>query len=346
MSLLARLFSRRARAPAPSGPAPADPAPPEPWRVPYDGVATEADVQACFRLLLGRHCSAAEWPGHSARAGAPLDDVVRDFLSCREFAERGLVDAAAPEDVVRAELADFVLYSREGDGEIGAPARAGRYEPHVAAALRRTLGPGDAMLDVGANIGYFTLLAAGLVGPAGHVTAMEPNPENVALMERSVAESGFGNVTVIQAGASAAIGTLALHAASGNGATSAYDPTRGARRTAAGLPIDVALSRRAAPLRLIKIDVEGFEFEALRGAERVLAEDRPVLLLEFAPEGLVGTDGPGLLAWLAARGYGFSVLEGEGPGAPRDAAGVMEAFARAGVDHIDIVASPEAPPPD
>jgi FkbM family methyltransferase len=174
---------------------------------------------------------------------------------------------------------------------------------------------------------------------------MEPNPDNVALLERSVAESGFGHVTVIQAGASAEIGTLALHAASGNGATSAYDPTRGARRTAAGLPIDVALSRRPAPLRLVKIDVEGFEFEALRGAERVLAEDRPVLLLEFAPEGLVGTDGPGLLAWLAARGYGFSVLAGEGPATPCDAAGVMEAFARAGRDHIDIMATPDTPPP-
>lgn len=241
------------------------------------------------------------------------------------------MDAAAPEDVVRAEVAGLVLYSRAGDRQIGAPARA----------LRRTRAPGDGMLDIGANIGYFALLAASCVGPSGHVTAMEPNPENVALMERSLAESGFGHVTVIQAGASADIGTLALHAASGNGATSSCDPGRGARRTAAGLPVDVALSRRAGPLRLVKIDVEGFEFEALRGAERVLAEDRATLLLEFAPDGLVGTDGPGLLGWLAARGYGFALLEGEGPGTPLGAAGVMDAFARAGVDHVDIMAVPE-----
>src|SRR5690606_15185214 len=65
------------------------------------------------------------------------------------------------------------------------------YEPHVTAEVRRLLQPGMTFVDVGANIGYFALLAASLVGAQGKVIAFEPNLENCELLRRSIAANGF-----------------------------------------------------------------------------------------------------------------------------------------------------------
>ena len=68
--------------------------------------------------------------------------------------------------------------------------------------MRAYLRPGDVAIDVGANIGWYSLLAAGLVGGDGRVVGVEPNPDNCGLVERSAKDNGFTTITVVPAAAS------------------------------------------------------------------------------------------------------------------------------------------------
>jgi hypothetical protein len=77
-------------------------------------VATAGDVLTCFRLLLGRHPSEAEWPGHSALAGTPLQDLVSAYVNSLEFRQRGLLNAAGHLQIVQ--LNRFRSYT---DGIVG-----------------------------------------------------------------------------------------------------------------------------------------------------------------------------------------------------------------------------------
>src|SRR5207253_4151635 len=67
-----------------------------------------------------------------------------------------------------------------------------QYEPDVRAALRHFLKPGSVFLDCGANIGYFSVLAGGLVGPTGRVISVEANPVTLQRLQRNLAVNGFG----------------------------------------------------------------------------------------------------------------------------------------------------------
>src|SRR5687768_1033712 len=90
-------------------------------------------------------------------------------------------------------LGRFRRYVDVKDGLFGGwIAAEGRYEEHLTAALVAALRPGDTFLDLGANMGYFTMLAASLVGPGGRVLAFEPRHDNVALLHLSARENGFG----------------------------------------------------------------------------------------------------------------------------------------------------------
>ncbi|MGH9419338.1 MAG: FkbM family methyltransferase, partial [Thermoanaerobaculia bacterium] len=72
----------------------------------------------------------------------------------------------------------------------------GTYEQHVQALFRKALRSGSVVLDVGANVGFFTLLASKLVGSSGHVYAFEPFPRNLYFLERHIHMNGLSNVTV------------------------------------------------------------------------------------------------------------------------------------------------------
>src|SRR4051794_41178218 len=75
---------------------------------------------------------------------------------------------------------------------------SGEWEPNVTAAFVRALAPGDVCLDIGAHIGYYTLLASRVVGPRGHVYAFEPSPENYSGLRANVELNGLRNVTTAQ----------------------------------------------------------------------------------------------------------------------------------------------------
>ena len=311
-----------------------------PYTLDYSGITTKEDIFYCFRLLLARTPNPEEWPGHSSRVGQKLDAVVETFVNSGEFKDRDLLKVKMPDGLTCGDNGRFRIWADGNDPVIGGPSLRGEYERDVAATIEASLAPGNSFVDIGANIGYFALLARTIVGPGGQVVAIEPNDYNVKLIEQSIQANGFDNISVAQVAVSDRIETLSLNATTGNGSTSALGQTQDKiqnARTVASLPLDALLALRTQPVRLIKIDVEGYENIALRGAEALLRADRPDIIFEFSPTNLEGASGPGFLNWLAGLGYTFRSLRA---GAETDfspaADRIMQDFERAGSDHIDV----------
>jgi FkbM family methyltransferase len=162
----------------------------------------------------------------------------------------------------------------------------GIWEPSVTALFRNVLSPGDVCVDVGANIGYFTLLAATLVGPNGRVYALEPAPDTHAALEAGIELNGFSNVTALCVAAGEADGEAVLD----DHVHSVLSSIRGTGKDDTGadgltVPVrsvaSVIQSSDLPRLRLVKIDVEGYELEVLRGLEPVLKRGaRPTVIVE------------------------------------------------------------------
>ncbi len=320
--------------------------------MPRAATADAADIFYCFRLLLGRPPNPEEWRGHAMRAGEPLAGVVASYVNSLEFSRRALAGPSAgprSPDIELVTLSGFSIFVSPSDAAVGRHVRVDGYEPEVTAVFRRLLRPGMGVVDIGANIGYFTLLSASLVGAGGFVLAIEPNPRNARMLEASRRANGFAHVVVSQTAAGRDTGLLVLHAADSNGTTSAPPEAASAlleAETVACTRVD-ALVPATRRIDLVKADVEGAEYNALLGARALIARDRPVIISEFSPNlmpGISGVSGPAYLDWLSDRGYALAVIAPDGAlHEAACAADVMAAHAARGVDHIDIVATPKSP---
>jgi FkbM family methyltransferase len=147
--------------------------------------------------------------------------------------------------------------------------------------LQRTLKAGDLFVDVGANEGMMSLLASHLVGPAGRVIAFEPNPEPRGVFEQNVRQNAIRNIEIHACGLGAETSELTLFIPdrnSGEGTFTALDTLPG-RSVVCPVEVgaDVLAGQRPA---LIKIDVEGFEIQVLRGLRPILAGAKPFVLTE------------------------------------------------------------------
>lgn len=164
----------------------------------------------------------------------------------------------------------------------------GEWEAENTALLQRLLHPGDTFVDVGANLGYFTLLGASMVRPGGQVVALEPVPTTYQLLLDNIALNQASEVTALQVAASDQAGTLTLSLFPGDSAATASQFTAWRDRTSAQVVVpattlDLCLQGvDATSPTLIKIDAEGGEYAILRGGE-VLAGWQPILMLEVLP---------------------------------------------------------------
>ncbi len=275
--------------------------------------------------------------------GQDLETVVASYVGSLEFSRRGLL--RPPEGEIREVALDgYSIYASTDDLAVGQAVLSGEYEPEIAACIRRHLRPGMGVIDLGANIGTMSLLAASIVGADGFVLAVEPNPRNARLLEASKRRNGFSQIVVCQCAAGPRVELLALHPSFSNGTTSALpdqpDALAGATTVPAIPPeILVPAGRR---IDLIKVDVEGAEHLALQGCLSIIRRDHPVIVSEFSPDllaGISGLDGPSYLAWLASHGYQLSAIEPDGSATAPDPAGIMAAYRARGTDHIDILAT-------
>jgi FkbM family methyltransferase len=169
----------------------------------------------------------------------------------------------------------------------GQPYLQGDVEPVVQEILTKRLGPGMVFYDLGANIGFFSLIVARIVGDRGHVFSFEPDPEVAARLRRNIERNDVSNVTVIEAGLWSSSGKMNFVTADpaspdrGTGQFVNGDDARSTPRPCVALDDFVAGARRP---DAIKCDVEGAEIEALRGAEKLLRASQPWVLCETHSE--------------------------------------------------------------
>ena len=192
-----------------------------------------------------------------------------------------------------------------------------RWQPLETMLYERLLRPGDRVVDVGANIGYFSVLFAELVGKNGRVLAIEPEPNNARLLRKNVEQRDLAQIVAIaQTAVGAAAGTATLYvASSGNlGDNRLYDSEerRGLAaakgRTATQVPITRVddLTPDWTRADFIKMDIQGFEAQALEGMRGIVSRSPELLLFtEFFPFGMraAGSDPAGFLGALRAQGF-------------------------------------------
>jgi FkbM family methyltransferase len=164
----------------------------------------------------------------------------------------------------------------------------GAGEPEVQDALRRHLRPGMTFYDLGANIGFFSLLAARLVGEQGRVIAFEADPEIAARLREHVERNQFRRIIVAERAVWSEASKVFFERID-----PATSPDRGLGHVAcvaSASTIEIQavtlddFARTSPPPDFIKCDVEGAEVEAFRGAQRLLAEKRPGILCEIHSE--------------------------------------------------------------
>jgi FkbM family methyltransferase len=153
----------------------------------------------------------------------------------------------------------------------------GSYEMEKQLAFGRDVKPADVVYDIGANVGFYTLLASRLVGTAGHVYAFEPLPRNLALLRKHVAINNLSNVTVLPQAVSDKPGE-ALFSTNADPAQNGLTDQGDIRVQVTA--IDFLLDRgEIKPPKLMKIDVEGAEAMVLRGAAKAIATHHPTIYL-------------------------------------------------------------------
>lgn len=209
----------------------------------------------------------------------------------------------------------------------------GTWEPDEMRAFQRMLRPGDTVLDLGAHLGVFALVAAAAVGPAGRVLAFEPNPRHAGLLRRSIAVNGFQDrveLHLASVGEAPGAATLLFDQDwSGGGFLDAAIPGPAPRAdgrqaiTTRLVQIDALLADPSLRLDVAKLDIEGMEGRALRGMQALLERSPDArLLMEWAPAMLAGqgTPGPQVVEHLSGLGFRFWSIGGGGALSPLSAA--------------------------
>jgi len=190
----------------------------------------------------------------------------------------------------------------------------GTRETFETELMGRLVRPGDTVLDVGANIGYYTLQFARQVGPQGHVFAFEPDPQNFALLKLNVRQNGYANVTLVPKAVAARSERRRLFRNRDN---------RGDHRIYASgddresvdietVALDEFFAGDSRPIDFVKMDIQGAECEALSGMQSLLARNRHLrMFTEFWPRGmrLCGSDPEQFLRRLLELGFEVRVID-------------------------------------
>jgi FkbM family methyltransferase len=236
-----------------------------------------------------------------------LKQVIYKTRPLAAFIRRGL-NRAAPTGLTQVKIAagDLAGYTLLLDMQVEKDYWLGTYEPELQAALRDLITPGAVIYDVGANIGYVSLLLAKAAGETGKVYAFEALPENADRWRENMLFNGMeARLSLFSGAVSQTSGPVRflVHASGGMGKAAGsagrQDPYV-SEITVPGISLDEFVYGLGNPApQVVKMDIEGGEVLALPGMRRVLAEARPLMLMELhGPES-------SRVAWqtLSAAGY-------------------------------------------
>lgn len=183
----------------------------------------------------------------------------------------------------------------------------GRWHADVVRMLRTHVKPGSVAADVGANVGYMAVHMGEVAGPDGTVLAFEPEPRNFAVLAENTRHARWRNVIPFAAAVGERSGAIDLWISPSDGGDHRTVATDGARShiRVPVVSLDELAAQRRTPIHFVKMDIQGAEGAALRGAREVLG--RPELrglVLEFWPGALreAGEDPEAVLATIRAAG--------------------------------------------
>jgi FkbM family methyltransferase len=221
---------------------------------------------------------------------------------------------SAPKREGPVEVRGNRMYLDPDDQAITPWLRKGVWEPLETMLFEGEIEAGDIVVDVGANVGYYTLIAANKVGPQGRVYAFEPDPDAFALLQANIELNALTNVVAIDKALAAEPGRMELFRSSSNlGDHRLYDPGDG--RTAVTVEVttmDAALAD-VRGIDLIKIDTQGAECSILAGAGAVLERERDAgIIMEYTPKFIraFGQEPAACLKRLEGLGFEFyDILE-------------------------------------
>ena len=194
----------------------------------------------------------------------------------------------------------------------------GVYEKAETRFFQSACRDGMTFLDVGANLGYYTALAARAVGPNGRVLAVEPDPDSFGYLEQTIAANAVGNVEAFPVAASDAPAILPLYISTDNRGDNRLYSSDGERPQVEvkARPLDALLrDNKIDTVDLIKIDVQGYEPKVIAGLrETITASPNLTLLTEFWPQGIdqAGEDANEFLQTLRELGLTLHELQPDG----------------------------------
>jgi FkbM family methyltransferase len=180
----------------------------------------------------------------------------------------------------------------------------GHYEPDVVRAVQRLLEPGDRSFDVGAHLGYMSLIMAKTVGPEGQVVSFEPDPKNRSQLTENIERNAAiteGVSLVVPVAVGKQSGTMSF--ARGETTGIGHLVEEGGDFEVEVLTLDEAATRFGTP-KLVKVDVEGRELEAIQGAPELLRGARTTFLVE-AHDADMEQD---CRSWFESFGYVVDIL--------------------------------------
>ena len=163
----------------------------------------------------------------------------------------------------------------------------GLYEPLAVKHFQEMIKPGDTVLDIGAHIGYYTLMAAKRVGKKGKVFAFEPDKDNLFILNKNISMNGYKNVVVVnKAVASSTKKVKFLLNSLSTGMHSIIDLGFGSKNSIIvdTISLDDFFGKNPPQISVIKMDIEGGEYGALQGMRRLLRKSKHLTLFtEFSP---------------------------------------------------------------
>ncbi len=283
------------------------------------GVLTRDEVIWGYRLMLGREPE-SEAVIEAHRQLPDLPTYRRALLECAEFAQHNPTVALPRRWVIAPVLGgERLMWLDLGDHYVSRGCLVDDYEPAETHFVKAVLRPGDVFVDVGANIGWFTLVASVAVGDTGRIHAFEPRrAETVVHLVDTVTLNGLDDRVATHPyglSDSEARGILIWTSDTDNPGSAALSfgdiPANMEQQAVALRPLDALRLERVAAL---KMDVEGAELRVLRGARATLERCRPYILSELSPEMLWRvSDAPveAYFALLDELGYRAFIVDAE-----------------------------------